>query len=343
MAEKWPRFFAVFDWRMLMASLKFDKKRKRWRVKWRIMSNGVVLESGSRDFDKKHPAQFFKEEIEERAKVLKQSQQRILLKTALTRFGIYIRTKAQSTQKVYIRYLREFIDSLPKSVGFVNQIKTHHIQDHIDSLTEQYSNTSTVNAKLKPIKVFFRFLEDTYNIPSPCKKIKNLPEIKPDVRFLTKAEYLELLKNIEDDCIKQFVIFIANTGLRASEFCNLKWSDLSHDQKSITIIGKGNKQRTIPLNKSCKDILSNLPKNRKYIFMSKSGKHLQRDRLAIYFKKYGFNPHSLRHYFATQLLLHGVPIIKVSLLLGHSSVTITQKTYAHILPEDIADVTSVLV
>lgn len=86
-----------------------------------------------------------------------------------------------------------------------------------------------------------------------------------------------------------------------------------------------------------------------HVFLRADGKPMVRYTLSNYILKAcrnsgltGGGPHALRHYFATSLLLKGIPIIKVSLLLGHSSVTITQNIYSHILPQDLRGVTSVL-
>ena len=123
-------------------------------------------------------------------------------------------------------------------------------------------------------------------------------------------------------------MFLANTGLRTTEFCNLKWSNYDRHTKCITIVGKGRKKRTVPLNQTCLGILDEIekamPKHKSddYIFLSLRGRRkITRDMVHSHiskaFKQVGIKGggHALRHFFATQLLLRGVPIIKVSLLL----------------------------
>ena len=108
---------------------------------------------------------------------------------------------------------------------------------------------------------------------------------------------------------------------------------------AITLTGKGRKRRTVPLNSHCRDVLARghirrpVGRNPLYQQVSRAG------RLA------GLppvGPHTLRHYFATQLLLAGVPIVLVARLLGHQSVRTTERVYAHILDADVRRCTEVL-
>jgi integrase len=100
------------------------------------------------------------------------------------------------------------------------------------------------------------------------------------------------------------------------------------------------KRRTVPLNQVCRQVLQ---RPSIYKPTTRNALQLQFNRLARRCGLDLFGPHALRHYFATQLLLASVPIIKVSKLLGHASVKTTERTYAHILDEDLVHVTDVLV
>ena len=115
-----------------------------------------------------------------------------------------------------------------------------------------------------------------------------------------------------------------------------KPASFSNDLRTVTISGKGRKRRTIPVNQTARDVLPVLqPASRNALW-------LQCNRLACRAGVRSFGPHSLRHYFATQLLLLGVPIAKVSKLLGHRSIRTTERCYSHILPDDLANCTDVL-
>ena len=111
---------------------------------------------------------------------------------------------------------------------------------------------------------------------------------------------------------------------------------------TLTITGKGRKRRHIPLNPTCLEILkrhSDLTHFRvsRSVFYHQAAKYAKKAKIPC------CGPHSFRHYFATQLLLKGVPIKKVSILLGHKSVQTTEKTYAHILPADLQGATDCLI
>jgi len=179
-----------------------------------------------------------------------------------------------------------------------------------------------------------------------------LPEEPPDQRFLTEEEYQKVIA-VGDEEFQTWAKFLANTGLRVTEFCELTWSAVDSEFASISLKGKGRKVRTIPLNQVCRDILVNLkasnPNTLYPIHLSKSGdklsRHQVRDRCLQIAKRVGiprFGPHSLRHYFATTLLKRGVSLKNVSLLLGHSSVHITETIYIHILPKDLIGTTDCL-
>jgi len=196
-------------------------------------------------------------------------------------------------------------------------------------------------------------MHENYKIPNPSAEIKKLQEDPPDHNFLNEEEYKKVLSNCAE-IAKPWAVFLANTGLRAKEFCGLQWKDCNLKERTITVIGKGRKRRTVDLNETALGILSvaklrSRVKPQDYVFLRSNGNPLSRHVLGRYIGKAcrhsgltGGGPHALRHYFATSLLLRGIPIIKVSLLLGHTSVTITQAIYSHILPRDLKGVTHVL-
>ena len=122
----------------------------------------------------------------------------------------------------------------------------------------------------------------------------------------------------------------------------------------MTVVGKGRKRRTVGLNEAAVGVLEQVKSARgarptDLVFVAPGGWELSRyilgRRIGETFRNSGLpggGPHALRHFFATQLLMRGVPIIKVSILLGHSLVTTTQRHYSHILSSDLTGVTDVL-
>jgi integrase/recombinase XerD len=107
--------------------------------------------------------------------------------------------------------------------------------------------------------------------------------------------------------------------------------------------GKGNKARTVPLNDICRDVLERNRVDDTFAFLqrwgSRSGHNALCRRLAGRASIEPFGPHALRHYFATRLIREGIPMKVVSLILGHSSIAMTEQIYCHIAPVDLIGIT----
>jgi integrase/recombinase XerD len=260
------------------------------------------------------------------------------------------------TKELYERAVFAFANLLPQGITRIEQIESCHISQYLSIMLSRENSSRTANSHLTALKSFCSWYSNLYHIPNPTTQIVMLREKKPKPRFLGNAEFCSIMVKA-DPHTRNIFQFLANTGLRATEFCELRWSNAAYDLSSITFIGKGGKTRTVPLNHTCREILNQIPKNTSddLIFLSKSENlkfHNQPfKRRGLYrlcklsAKRCGiqnFGPHSFRHWFATQMLLRGVPIFHVSLLLGHASVTITQRHYAHILPGDISAATECL-
>ena len=337
-----------------MASMKYFKDIRRWRVFWHVSMLTGEVDRGSKSFRSKKEARRFKVHAENNARRLKQYSAicQILFTEAVDEWRDYIRRFTPRTQNLYNMSMNIFIKSLPDNVVFITDLTENHVHSFLNSLMKAGRKNKTINNYLTIIKSLCNYVEQNHKFPSPAKGIKKLQEDPPKAKFLTKEEYDRVIRDC-DDFVRPWIRFLANTGLRASEFAGLRWGNCDFSARTITVIGKGRKQRTIGLNAVALKVLENIKQGRKIrtdmsVFHSKRGCPVTRFTLQEYVSKACRNagisagPHAFRHFFATQLLLAGVPIIKVSLLLGHGSITVTQKRYAHILSSDFADATSVL-
>lgn len=269
----------------------------------------------------------------------------MLLSDATTEWLGYIRRHKPRTQIHYRMVIGRFAKFAP---FYAADLKTVHIERYIEHVLEKYINR-TANAHLTALKSFCRWLAKHYDISNPCLNIKMLDEDPPKVRVLNDQEYQKVLaasKPKEFDVIR----FLSHTGLRSSEFRQLTWDNISYDQRFIKLIGKGRRQRLIPLNKTCRTILNNFSRKTNSTIMNLVKSYKSRDSLYRLCKKLArhagiprFGPHALRHYFATTLYIKGVPVQFISIILGHADTRTTEKIYVHIWPpKDLLGVTDIL-
>jgi len=234
---------------------------------------------------------------------------------------------------------------------YAANLKAEHIDNYITHVLENNNKNRTANAHLTVLKSFCRWLAENHDVPNPSLEIKMLAEDPPKVRVLDDQEYqkvLDVCKPKERDVI----IFLAHTGLRISEFQHLTWDNISDDRRFIKLmIVKGRRQRLIPLNSTCKTILSNGSRNPnsnsiqflKNYMLSRDSVYRMCKKLARHAGIPVFGPHALRHYFATVLYRKGVPLQFISKCLGHADTRTTEQIYVHLFPpRDLLGVTDIL-
>lgn len=264
----------------------------------------------------------------------------ILISDAMDEWLVYCRRHSERTQEQYRYTIHLFVASLPEEVKLITQIHSRHIENYISGLLDRGLLNSTANAGLHTLKSFHRWLSRHYNIPNPTAKVEPLKPQPPKQRFLLFDEYQKILAVPKTEPLTKrncdIVRFLYHTGLRASEFVNVKCPDISPDLKKLTIIGKGRKRRCVPLNAVCREILEKYqPNENRPSFIPNSRRTL--NYICHWLAKRAgipsFGPHAARHLNATELLRRGVPVANVSRLLGHSSIATTERIYIHWLPE----------
>jgi len=198
-------------------------------------------------------------------------------------------------------------------------------------------------------------VRDGYLLTNPFSKIKRIkiPERLP--LFYSDQDIENLLKVIDNEDVKDFVLFDLNTGLRLGEMASLEWSQIDFEKKFLILtnrsfITKSKRVRTIPLNQialsivikrkaiSCDQLVfkfHGLPINQ-----SNFSHTLKRFVLAAKLNP-SFNVHTLRHTFASSMVQKGVSIYIVSKLLGHADIKTTQ-IYAHLRTEDLYNAVKLL-
>ena len=293
-------------------------------------------------------------------------------------FLIYLTTitgKSQRTRKEYeydliltFRFLKAVQEDIP-----VDQINTIDISDiTIDWIKElsledlylfmefcevQRKNSAAARArKVATLKTFFKYLKGKRRlIDDNIAEELETPKIgKRKPVYLNMEEAQVFITSIEERHYSKrdycMMMFFLNLGIRVSELCSLNVNSIQG--RNVTVIGKGNKERTVYLNDACVAALEQyIPERNEYkgegdapLFVSQKGTRFTRQTVAKIVKQINrasvhkdkLTPHKLRHTSATMMYRAGADIRSLQHILGHSSVATTQ-IYTHIEDEQIQD------
>ncbi|MBR4619006.1 MAG: site-specific tyrosine recombinase XerD [Bacilli bacterium] len=241
---------------------------------------------------------------------------------------------------------------IEKGILKPNDIKTSDIEDYLVFLNESsHDEISTVARKLTSIKNYHSYLEKE-NITSKNVAVGiKRPKLRKHVIKALSVQDVDKLMDITlktpfDYRNKAMLELMYGTGLRVSELVNLTLNNIDFTNCFIRIIGKGNKERIIPLGEysmyylnQYMDIRSSLVKKDMCdaLFLNNHGKKITRQgffkNLKALLKEKGLNedvsPHTLRHSFATHLLNSGADLKSIQEMLGHSDIS-TTRIYTHV-------------
>lgn len=243
----------------------------------------------------------------------------------------------EKTKRNYQSILKEFALKVGKPI---EDITLENLISWREGLT---GSSCTIAYKVGVIKRFFAFLYDNDFIQKNISKSLTAPRsVNKQEYLLTQADVLRLIKSGKNARDKAIVSLMASTGLRVAELCNISLKDID-DEGDIKILGKGSKWRTVHVNTTTKQYIEKyLPTRQRgsdRLFVSNNGTPMQERSIRHTIRVLGFrigieglHPHMLRHYFATAMLDHGVPIEQISLCMGHGSIVTTQR-YAKIRNE----------
>ena len=242
-------------------------------------------------------------------------------------------------------------------------IKYTDIKSYLTHLYEKKYKSTTISRKISALRTFYAFLYDKNIVDKNVFEYITLPKKEKRLpKYLSNDDIDEIFKIIDISTplgIRNRLILelLYGSGLRVSELCNIKLSDIDFSNKSIRIIGKGKKERIVYYGEPCKRIIDLylngtrdeiLGKNKnEYLIIGnkKSNKSLSVRSVELILNNIiestslnkKASPHTLRHTFATHLLNDGCDILIVKELLGHSSLD-TTGIYTHISNERLRKV-----
>lgn len=251
------------------------------------------------------------------------------------------------TLKAYTGDLKEFFAFIDKKPQDIDNLD---IRSFLASLHHRKLKKSSIARKLATIRTFFKFLhKEGYVKKNPAKLVMS-PKIQKSLpRFLTVDEAFALVEAPKGDSFqitrdKAILEFLYSSGLRVSELTTLNINDFDVKESLIRVKGKGKKERIIPIGSKAMEAIKNylperisLKKKSQALFLNNRGGRLTQRSIRRIVIKYGrmialkgrLSPHVLRHTFATHLLHGGADLRSIQELLGHSSLSTTQK-YTHV-------------
>ena len=285
--------------------------------------------------------------------------------SAIQSFLDYLKFQKRYSQHTIISYqndLRDFFDFIENKYGEVPlpEISAALIRTWLAGLKQNKMAAKSINRKISALKSFFKYqLRKEIISVSPMTTItslkvnKRLPSFIEEKDIDTLFRHVEFPDTWEGKTNRLFLQVFYQTGMRLSELINLKDSQIDRGNNNIKVLGKGNKERIIPVNNELLTEVYNYMNEKQhlgqnandYLFLTEKGKKLQPRYVYGKVKEYlGYvstnerkSPHILRHSFATHLTNNGADINAVKELLGHSSLAATQ-IYTHNSIEKLKDI-----
>lgn len=273
------------------------------------------------------------------------------------------RGAAANTIEAYRRDLSGYADFVARKKQSLLDCPRETVMAYLDGLKAEGLSPSSSARQLSAIRQFHKFLcADGLRGDDPTRIVASPKTRRPLPKVLSVAEVERLLVTAEQEAGKPakparqeaarrlycLLELLYATGLRVSELVSLKRAAVMREGSFITVTGKGNKDRVVPMNDRARDAVrawvATLPKDAVWLFPAKgeSG-HLERQVFARDLKELAkltgisvdrVAPHVLRHAFASHLLAGGADLRVVQMLLGHADISTTQ-IYTHVLDEKL--------
>ena len=277
-------------------------------------------------------------------------------KDIVGRYRRYLKLEKGYSANTLDAYMRD-VDKLLRYLAIeqvdVLDVKLEDLEHFAAFISDLGIGPRSLARILSGVRQFYRFLVvDGYLEVDPTELLESpkQPDHLPEVLSTAEVDLLEQaidLTKWEGHRNRAIIEVLFSCGLRVSELTNLKLSNLYVDEQYIRVMGKGSKERLVPISPRALDELNCWfadrnemkikPGEEDYVFLNRRGHHLTRTMILIMIKRYALeagikktiSPHTLRHSFATSLLEGGADLRAIQAMLGHESIGTTE-IYTHI-------------
>lgn len=269
-------------------------------------------------------------------------------------YSKYTITNYKKDIETFIKY------QISNKITKYSQIDYKQIRIYLTHLYEENYTNKTICRHISSLRTFFKYLKREEEIKdNPMLLISNPKTEKKLPNFLYYNDLetlLEVPKNtpigIRDELIMELLY---STGIRVGELVNIKMNDINIKEKSVKVLGKGNKERYVYFGEICQNRLSNYfnnsrdcllkKKTNEYLLINKNGTKLTDRGVRLIIEKIRkesgikqkVSPHTFRHTYATHMLNEGAPLRVVQELLGHENIS-TTGVYTHVSNEHLRNV-----
>ena len=277
-------------------------------------------------------------------------------KDIVSRYRRYLKLEKGYSVNTLDAYMRD-VDKLFRYLAVeqvdVLDVKLEDLEHFAAFISDLGIGPRSLARILSGVRQFYRFLViDGYLEVDPTELLESpkQPDHLPEVLSTAEVDLLEQaidLSKWEGHRNRAIIEVLFSCGLRASELINLKLSNLYIEEQYIRVMGKGSKERLVPISPRALDelnywfadrnVMKIKPGEEDYVFLNRRGQHLTRTMILIMIKRYAveagikktISPHTLRHSFATSLLEGGADLRAIQAMLGHESIGTTE-IYTHI-------------
>jgi integrase/recombinase XerD len=292
-----------------------------------------------------------------------------MLDTSIHVFLSYVRVEkglAHNTVLAYGRDLKRFSAFLAKREKTkIEQVSREDIVDFLSSLYKEKLDSRSVARYLVSLRSFFKFamIEELVKV-DPTENLES-PKIRQGLPTYLRVDEVDRVLAAPDTSTpvglrdRAMLEVLYSSGLRVSELLNLRMSDVDTRIGCVRCVGKGNKERLVPIGRKAIAAVeqyltvsrpqfvrpSSPPPHNQVLFLTRRGRRLSRITIWKMMHEYGvklglrgrLTPHKLRHSFATHLLERGADLRSVQLMLGHADISTTQ-IYTHVVEERLKQV-----